>query len=207
MSHAKSHRRCLPHWTTPDLYTTSEDKIGIDNTQIVDSIFGPQGVTSAADDDITFNTTAEPADRDFYQHDNSTDEMDEQQLRESQQRAKTDCQLATATRRETLPSGGVGPIQGPGTLPGGPRQLLYVLHPQLSRFLVPIDVLYSRDKDSRRCHYNKFNKALIPTSSRTVQSSDGARHILGSKNGGKKPNQVKRKRCAKTTSIKRPCLY
>ena len=77
----------------------------------------------------------------------------------------------------------------------------FELSPPFKKFEVDIDVWSGMSNESRTKHFNRFMKKKWLAESRTVTSSDGAHVFTGPGTmGGKKPNQKKRKRNAKTTT-------
>ena len=77
----------------------------------------------------------------------------------------------------------------------------YILSHQFKPFQIPIDIWASITQDKRDRHYNKFKRQTALINSRTVTSTNGKLTVTGPTNGGKKPGQVKRKICAKTSSV------
>ena len=78
----------------------------------------------------------------------------------------------------------------------------FELTPAFKKFEVDIDVWYGMSKERRTNHFNRFMKKKWSVNSRTVFSSDGAFAFTGPGTmGGKKPNQKKRRKRAKTTTI------
>jgi len=55
----------------------------------------------------------------------------------------------------------------------------------------------------RQRHFSRFLRTIKPIKAKVVASSDGMRHVLAPVSGGKKPGQTKRKRTAKTTTVKK----
>lgn len=71
-----------------------------------------------------------------------------------------------------------------------------------STFSVPIHVWTEITKDKRDRHFQKFLKSSWLRDNRTQTSTDGKLVVTApGVNGGKKINQVKRKRCAKTSTV------
>jgi len=55
----------------------------------------------------------------------------------------------------------------------------------------------------RKRHFSCFLRTTKPSKPKVMASTDGAKHVLAPTNGGKKPGQVKQKRTAKTTTLKK----
>lgn len=72
--------------------------------------------------------------------------------------------------------------------------------PQFDRFVVSRDIWLFEDQGKRSKRFKKFMSALVLTDEQVVRSTDGCRTSRAPTHKGKKPGQVKRKQCAKTTS-------
>ncbi|KAK7103042.1 hypothetical protein V1264_021172 [Littorina saxatilis] len=76
----------------------------------------------------------------------------------------------------------------------------FSLTPQFDRFVVSPDIWLFEDQGKKSKRFKKFMSALVLTDEQVVRSTDGCRTSRAPTHKGKKPGQVKRKQCAKTTS-------
>lgn len=81
---------------------------------------------------------------------------------------------------------------------------IYRLHPSLKRFALPPAAWEEKTAPGKESWWGRFMKAVKPTTTTpTATTKDGRLTVLTAPCGGKKPCQVKRKRTAKTRSLKR----
>ena len=75
------------------------------------------------------------------------------------------------------------------------------------RFSVPSSTWAQLPPEKRKRHLIKFMRHCKPVNSKIVESTDSTRHVIApGQNGGKKKGQIKRKRVARTTTIKKQKL-
>ena len=61
--------------------------------------------------------------------------------------------------------------------------------------------------EKRKRHLIKFMRQCKPVNSKILESTDSTRHVIApGQNGGEKKGQIKRKRVARTTTIKKQKL-
>jgi hypothetical protein len=77
----------------------------------------------------------------------------------------------------------------------------YTLCPEYERFKMHASSYCAKTQEQRRKHFHRFLKCVKSPVAATVTSTNGQLSVRQSKQGGKKPNQVKRKRCAKTKTL------
>ena len=78
----------------------------------------------------------------------------------------------------------------------------FSLVPYFETFKIPVNSWINKTKEQRDRHLLKFLKTYKPQQHRSVISSDAALTILRSTANGTRPGQKKRKRTAKTTTVK-----
>ena len=78
----------------------------------------------------------------------------------------------------------------------------FSLVPDFETFKIPVNSWINKTKEQRDRHLLKFLKTYKPQQHRSVISSDAALTILRSTANGTRPGQKKRKRTAKTTTVK-----
>ena len=74
---------------------------------------------------------------------------------------------------------------------------------EFRHFSMPVTTWSQSTYNKRQRHFSRFLRTIKPIKAKVVASSDGTRHVLAPVSGGKKPGQTKRKRTAKTTTVKR----
>ena len=80
--------------------------------------------------------------------------------------------------------------------------MIFSLVPDFETFKIPVNSWINKTKEQRDRNLLKFLKTYKPQQHRSVISSDAALTILRSIANGTKPGQKKRKRTAKTTTVK-----
>ena len=79
----------------------------------------------------------------------------------------------------------------------------FSLVPEYAHHQLDPEAYCSKSEEQRKCRFTKFLREGKRIAPRAVTSADGGLTVLSAANGGKKPGQTKRKRCAKTRSIKK----
>jgi len=79
----------------------------------------------------------------------------------------------------------------------------FELCPEFKHFAMSVATWSQSSEKKRSCHYSRFLHTMTPVKAKVLASTGGERHFVAPSNGGKKPGQVKRKKMAKTTTIKK----
>lgn len=81
----------------------------------------------------------------------------------------------------------------------------FTLVPEFAHYRMHAHVYEQKTDKQKEKRMAKFLREYKPVHPRAVSSDDGRLTVLKASNGGKKPGQTKRKRCARTRTVKKHC--
>ena len=81
----------------------------------------------------------------------------------------------------------------------------FTLAPEFAHYRMNAHVYEEKTDKQKEKRMAKFLREVKPIHPRAVTSEDGRLTVLTAANGGKKPGQTKRKRSARTTTVKKQC--
>jgi len=79
----------------------------------------------------------------------------------------------------------------------------FQLYPEFRQFSMSVTTRSQSSYNKRQRHFSWFLRTIKPIKAKVVASLDGTRHVLAPVSGGKKLGQTKRRKTAKTTTVKR----